>query len=520
MKEIKTVGFDILDNARLDQIDEISTDIDMLDKMTKKRILEMTKKRFNDAIKGENIGIDNIMTDENAEVVENVEVYNRSKIRKIMTGVVNTAAVVGLAAGSVFLVKNISRGDIDKPVESDLPAVSSTESTKATENLTPEEIECNKCIDELIKNIYISHNIVLDKDTFDDTLKIEYAYMDINNDSVSELFIRYNLLDSIDFKGIKLNFFDGTEYIPLEDIGYTAKFDLNNRKLYELSEGYEREYWLDIKTWENIELFSDTELFTLTDNYYSALGPFSGSTDEIMYFHNNEQCTEEEFNNTLEEYDNLVDAELKYIPYIPDESLFIEKSANNTINGSSASDLSQEDKARNKRIEEYIEYLYYYCDGESDKNKFYDDIKIDYAYLDINNDSVSELLIRYHNLNDFTPYYEGTEINYFDGTKYIPFGEMNTTFKFDLKNHKLYQLSESHEGGYSLYIRTWQNSDLSDDVDFFSLQDDYHSNIVDYESIEYIYTHNDEEITKEEYEKAMDQYEKFVGAEVNYIPYN
>ena len=35
MKEKKTIGFDILDNAGLDKIDRIGTDMDMLDEKTK-----------------------------------------------------------------------------------------------------------------------------------------------------------------------------------------------------------------------------------------------------------------------------------------------------------------------------------------------------------------------------------------------------------------------------------------------------------------------------------------------------
>lgn len=233
---------------------------------------------------------------------------------------------------------------------------------------------------------------------------------------------------------------------------------------------------------------------------------------ELFYIHNGEQCTEEELKTAKAKYENCDNAGIKYISYIPDDSFFLENSVNNTANGQSA-----EEAARNKRIEEYIDYLCYYCDGESDKDKFYDTIKIDYAYLDINNDSVDELLIRYHNLNDFSPYYEGTEINYFDGTKYIPVGETNTTFKFDLQNRKLYQLSESQEGGYWLFVRTW--NEFSDDSDFFTFKEEYTSDIISFEPLEYTYSHNDTECSMEEYEKAMAEYENCVGAELKFNPY-
>ncbi|MBQ6945110.1 MAG: hypothetical protein IJN43_12400 [Ruminococcus sp.] len=695
MKDNKTIGFDILDNAGLDKIDQIGTDTDMLDEKTKKRILEMTRKRFNDAIKGEDMMTFNNDINESAEIVENVEVYKRSKISKIMTRVINTAAVAGIAAGSVFLVKNINKDN--KPVEPDLPAVSSTEDGE----LTAEEKARNQRIEEYIQELYNQFGMS-DEDEFYDSLKVDYAYLDINNDSVDELFIRYDFnAVAADAKGIALNYFDGRKYVHSINVRETFKIDLNNRKLYDLAESHEGERWLDINTWENVEFSADSDFFTLQDNYFEIIDSFAENT----YTHNNEPCTKEEYDKAIAEYENCVGAELKFFPYdvkkaakqptanlsneaaanqriedfirhiyvshnevldketfdetlkieyayldlnndstdellirynfcdmdysgimlnyydgteykefrnveyaskfdlqnckiydvyygheyegiedefyveiltwentgksfdedyyftheetyhyylhennlyythngkpcteeelktakakyencdnagieyisyIPDDSFFLGNSVNTTANGQSA-----EETARNKRIEEYIEYLCYYCDGESDKDKFYDTIKIDYAYLDINNDSVDELLIRYHNLNDFSPYYEGTEINYFDGTKYIPVGETNTTFKFDLQNRKLYQLSEGHEGGYWLCVRTWD--EFSDDTDFFTLTDNYTSDIISFEPLGYTYSHNDTECSKEEYEKAMDEYENCVGAELKFVPYN
>lgn len=694
MKDNKTIGFDILDNAGLDKIDQIGTDTDMIDEKTKKRILEMTRKRFNDAIKGEDKMTFNNDINESAEIVENVEVYKRSKISKIMTRVINTAAVAGIAAGSVFLVKNINRDN--KPVEPDLPAVSSTEDGELTaeekarnqrieeyiqelynqfgmsdedrfydclkidyayldinndsvdelfirydfleaaadakgiglnyfdgtkyvhsynvsetfkidlnnrklydlaeshegerwldintwenvefsadsdfftlqdnyfeiidsfaentythnnEPCTKEEYDkaiaeyencvgaelkfspydvkkaakqptanlsneatANQRIEDFIRHIYVSHNEVLDKETFDDTLKIEYAYLDINNDSTDELLIRYDFLKSLDYSGVELNYFDGTVYKPFDNIQYASKFDLQNRKLYELHDGYEyegfeNEFFMEVKTWENAEIFCDVDFFTYQENYHYYM--YEG---ELFYIHNGEQCTEEELKTAKAKYENCDNAGIEYISYIPDDSFFMENSVNTPTNG-----LSAEETARNKRIEEYIDYLFYYCDGGLDKNKFYDTIKVDYAYLDINNDSVDELLIRYHNLNDFSPYYEGTEINYFNGTKYIPVGETNTTFKFDLQNCKLYQLSEGQEGGYWLCVRTWD--EFSDDADFFTLTDNYTSDIISFDPLEYTYTHNDTECSMEEYEKAMAEYENCVAAELNFNPY-
>ncbi|MBQ3139456.1 MAG: hypothetical protein IJB68_08120 [Ruminococcus sp.] len=489
MKEKKTIGFDILDNVGLDTIDRIGTDMDMLDEKTKKRILEMTKKRFNDAIKGENAGIENIVTDENAEIVENVEVYNRSKIRRIMTGVVNTAAVVGLAAGSVFLVKSLGRGDIDKPVEPDMPAVSSTEPA----NQTQEEKARNQRIEEYIQNLYNSTGDQYSDEDFYNNLKIDYAYLDINNDSVSELLIRYDFIDSAaDAKGMSINYFDGTNYVHFYDVWGTFKFDLNNRKLYELSKTYLNENVLDISTWENIEISDNTVFFTSQDKYRPI------DSDDVHYSHNEEPCTKEEYDKAMAEYENCVGAELNFMPY--------------TVKRESA-----EKTARNQRIEEYIQELYNRY-GMPDEEQFYECLDIKYAYLDINNDSVSELLV-YYDFVQAAAYAKGIGLNYFDGTKYVHFNEVWDTDKFDLNNRRLYDLSESHLGEQRLEINTWENVEFSGNEPFFTFYESYYTEFgATVDDVTYYY--NNAPCTKEKFESGLAEYENCDSAELNFIPYN
>lgn len=489
MKEKKTIGFDILDNVGLDTIDRIGTDMDMLDEKTKKRILEMTKKRFNDAIKGENAGIENIVTDENAEIVENVEVYNRSKIRRIMTGVVNTAAVVGLAAGSVFLVKNLGRENIDKPVEPDMPAVSSTEPA----NQTQEEKARNQRIEEYIQNLYNSTGDQYSDEDFYNNLKIDYAYLDINNDSVSELLIRYDFIDSAaDAKGMSINYFDGTNYVHFYDVWGTFKFDLNNRKLYELSKTYLNENVLDISTWENIEISDNTVFFTSQDKYRPI------DSDDVHYSHNEEPCTKEEYDKAMAEYENCVGAELNFMPY--------------TVKRESA-----EKTARNQRIEEYIQELYNRY-GMPDEEQFYECLDIKYAYLDINNDSVSELLV-YYDFVQAAAYAKGIGLNYFDGTKYVHFDEVWDTDKFDLNNRRLYNLSESHLGEQRLEINTWENVEFSGNEPFFTFYESYYTEFgATVDDVTYYY--NNAPCTKEKFESGLAEYENCDSAELNFIPYN
>ena len=488
MKEKKTIGFDILDNAGLDKIDRIGTDMDMLDEKTKKRILEMTRKRFNDAIESGNTGIYNKDMNESAEVVENVEVYNRSKIRKIMTGIVNSAAVVGIAAASVFLVKNLSRDN--KPVEPDLPAVSSTEPA----NQTQEEKARNQRIEEYIEDLCYNYG-TSDEDLFYESIKIDYAYVDINGDSVSELLIRYDNIDAFTpYNGAEINYFDGTKYVPVQSVYHTYKFDLENHKVYQYSEIHEG-ISLTSFTCKNSEFFDLNEIHESQDHYHYDI--------ETNYTHNDEECTKEEFESAISEYENCVGAELNFIPY--------------TVKRESA-----EKTARNQRIEEYIDELYNQY-NVTDEEQFYNCLEIKYAYLDINNDSVSELLISYDFIEAAADA-AGIGLNYFDGSKYIPMETManGDDMKFDLQNRRLYDLVEGHENGYSLFIKTWENVEISHESDFFILRDFYYSGIDPFigGTGEHVYLRDNEPCTKEEYEKAMAEYENCDSAELNFIPYN
>ncbi len=413
MKEKKTVGFDILDNAGLNEIDKIGTDIDMLDEKTKKRILEMTRKRYNDAIKGENTGIYNTDINKSEEVVENVEVYNRSKIRRIMTGVVNTAAVVGLAAGSVFLIKNLGRGDIDKPVEPDLPAVSTTEPA----NQTQEEKARNQRIEEYIQELYNQY-VRPDEEQFYNSLEIKYAYLDINNDSVSELLISYDFIEAAaDAKGIGLNYFDGSEYIPMETMANAndMKFDLQNRRLYDLVEGHENGYSLFIKTWENNEISHESDFFTLQDFYYSGIDPFIDGTGEHVYLRNSEPCTKEEYESAWAEYENCDSAMLNFFPYNVKKpvgnAVQTKTTAANTNNEETLqTTIATTNKPTQETLDKARDAVLKSRFDKHNKNNY---VSMYYAYYDINDDSVPELIID----NEFNLHWE-MEIYKFNSTDF------------------------------------------------------------------------------------------------------
>lgn len=500
MKEKKTIGFDILDNVGLDTIDRIGTDMDMLDEKTKKRILEMTKKRFNDAIKGENAGIENIVTDENAEIVENVEVYNRSKIRRIMTGVVNTAAVVGLAAGSVFLVKNLGREDIDKPVEPDMPAVSSTEPA----NQTQEEKARNQRIEEYIQELYNQYGKP-DKDKFYDCLKIDYAYVDINGDSVSELLIRYDNIDAFTpYNGAEINYFDGTKYVPVQSVYHTYKFDLENHKVYQYSEIHEG-ISLTSFTCKNSEFFDLNEIHESQDHYHYDI--------ETNYTHNDEECTKEEFESAISEYENCVGAELNFVPYNVKKTVSSavqtqavatnnEETIQTTIVTTNKPTQEVLDKARDAALKARFD--------KHDKNNY---VSMSYAYYDINDDSVPELLIS----NEYNVNWE-MEIYKFNGAKF----EFKTAVDYNL-SFKLCKSEKLVEGCGKSPSMAYSISRYDDKLNFNAVDGliagynfDENGNIYDE------YRFNDQIITKEEFDSHMHECDscEILSNDVEFLLYN
>lgn len=485
MNEKKTIGFDILDNVGLDTIDRIGTDMDMLDEKTKKRILEMTKKRFNDAIKGENAGIYNKNINESAEIVENVEVYKRSKISKIMTGVINTAAVVGLAAGSVFLVKNLGRENIDKPVEPDMPAVSSTEPA----NQTQEEKARNQRIEEYIQELYNQYGKP-DEEQFYECLDIKYAYLDINNDSVSELLVYYDFVQAAAYaKGIGLNYFDGTKYVHFDEVWDTDKFDLNNRRLYDLSESHLGEQRLEINTWENVEFSGNEPFFTFYESYYTEFG---ATVDDVTYYYNNAPCTKEKFESGLAEYENCDSAKLNFVPYNVKKpvgnAVQTQTTAANTNNEETLqTTIATINKPTQETLDEARDAALKARFDKHDKNNF---VSMYYAYYDINDDSVPELIID----NEFNLHWE-MEIYKFNSTDF--------EFKTSVEHTQgviLCKSEKSIEGHAKTPSLVTNICYYNDELEFGSVDKwilgynyDENGNIYDE------YKHNDTVITEEEY---------------------
>ena len=279
MDEKNTVGFDILENAGLETIDRIGTDSEMLDEKTKKRILEMTRKRYNDAINSGNSGI----YDNTEDIVENVEVYSRKKSTKIIMSVVNTAAVLGLAVGSVFLVKNLGRGN-NNPDNPLIPPDSTSVGTTETDI----ETAAVNALDYLVAT-----------DEF--IYSLDYAQIDMNGDNVPELIAQlhygsYSKVCIFHYADGKYNFVE--QLIHCSDDPVIC---LDEKRIYTENRIYTSDY--EFGYGFNCQSYStwDDELnFTEGDKLERVWGLNEDNT--FSYLLNGETISEEEYKNKSENF--------------------------------------------------------------------------------------------------------------------------------------------------------------------------------------------------------------------------
>lgn len=468
MKDKKTIGFDILDNARLDEIERIGTDMDMLDNKTKKRILEMTRKRYNDAIKGENTGI----YDNAEDVVDNVEVYSRKKSSKIIMSVVNTAAALGLAVGSVFLVKNLGRGDNDTPDDPLLPS----ESTSAATDI---ETAAANVLDYLVAT-----------DEFIDTM--DYVYLDMNEDNVDELLVK---LCSGDFARTYVYQYDGSEYM------FKAQFIhgtddpvicIEEKRIY--TSDYEFDYYQSYSTW-------DDELnFTEGDKLERVWGLVTSSDENNTYSYllNGETISEEEYKNKSENFVTGEATEYKLKNYYNKYDL-AEYMAEDELEIFNAIDEAIHNTISDNR----------YCFETLNPNE--DVYKLQYGFMDFNGDSVDELII-HENLNNelsfSIAYYKDCIYNFFQ-TSY------SENIRFDADTCKMYS-----RDGETLTIDSWAGADFSKHTTGeIILQPDFY-NIMPTEYGENMYIHNGEPCDSAEYEAVVAEYEACPELNVDYKIYS
>ena len=228
----KEIKFDVLENADLSQIEQIGIDDNMLDEETKNRMFRYALNKYN-KMSGKNInekGVDSM------EYVCGVEKVDKRKSPKIVMTICGIAATFALVVGSMALLKgnktnppvtpkpldiantttvttNVTVGTT-ATTETAAPTETSTETVTQTKTFDPQAIEA-------AKTKAVEDFAGMTNEAYYD---IEYAQVDLNDDSVPELIISGDCLagDRISF----LYFFNGTDYVDsgntLNEVMYCA----------------------------------------------------------------------------------------------------------------------------------------------------------------------------------------------------------------------------------------------------------------------------------------------------------
>lgn len=285
MKNNKDLSFDILENSDINTIEKIGTERMNIDKNARDRMLKITMSKYKakKADSANKEGSDDVAADS----VTGVELYERKRIPHIIYTVLCTAAALTIAVSSIYLLKKknhivvndtsltsatttteaatvtgIVSSASSAAASSTVSAVSTvsadtTVSTDTTDEVTnttaaatteaapqsdePEHIVYNNPRtdrtdipqDELdAAAVRAIEGLMRDNKEFWDKspsieLTIEYAFNDVNGDSVPELFIRHTFV----LGTCHMYVFDGKNYVSVRFYGHDPD---GNEKIQEV----------------------------------------------------------------------------------------------------------------------------------------------------------------------------------------------------------------------------------------------------------------------------------------------
>lgn len=301
MSDKKEIGFDILENANLEQIEEIGMDCDMLDDKAKQRIQEIIRRKYNEA-KVETKMNDNKYID-NENSVSDVEIYKERKITKIISRVVSIAAVFGIVAGGAALVRNnkIKTENINKT------------SSSASSSVSPDAAnEYEKAAQKIFDDLFIRYNVT----------EFNYDFVDFKGDSAPELFISIDAYEEA--KELIICEYKNSEYnIEYQNYYYNLMLSIDNNSFaiivdpsydicfYDCEPNKEK---ILSTSDDNLKIFNQYKnheytVYHIFENnvetdYYSAERADDSTSEEYIFNHNIEDISEEEYNKTMDKYDS------------------------------------------------------------------------------------------------------------------------------------------------------------------------------------------------------------------------
>lgn len=485
MNNRKEVDFDILENAPLSEIEEIGMDCPMLDEKTTQRILEITRKKYEEATRSTEMKKNNNFDAENT--VSQVEIYSKKRnITRILSGIVNVAAVAGLIAGTVFIVKKFPSSDEDEQqpmaqstvseATNDVAAstttgiiTTTTTATAPNGSYTQESIDAAR--DRALKAA------VLDPES-NMVFNVKYSYMDLNRDSIPEL-----LVDSEDQVAATLFVYtyNGTDFEMKSSVWHNIGLSIDNEKNTIISTTKEGGMAIQLLSWD------DKLNFTI-DKWISSV---NGCT------HNDVECSQDEFDEFFADYsvENQTAINLDEFTHYASYTMNWKQSRDTCYNElTKGIELTRKESVAQYRILEDIV-------TNSEGLMLAD---IEYVYLDMNGDSKAELIVQGKGMVGCH-----TNIYEFNGTDYELRYSFSSVGKYDFEERKL--LTANYEGDKVITEVAW------DDELKFIATDSYRASWNHDENIP-IYTHNDETISADEFDKALDKYESAEG-ELEFIQF-
>ena len=489
MNNRKEVDFDILENAQLSEIEEIGMDCPMLDEKATQRMLEITRKKYEEARRSIEMKKSSYSNEENT--VSQVEIYNKKRnITRILSGIVNVAAVAGLIAGTVFIIK---KNDMPDKYEQPMAQSTVSEATNDVTASTATDITATPTTATAPDACYTQESIdaardrALEAAVLDPESKmlfnVKYSYMDLNRDSIPEL-----LVDSEDQMAATLFIYtyNGTDFEMKSSVWHNKGLSIDNEKNTIISTTKEGGMAIQLLSWD------DKLNFTI-DKWISDV---NGCT------HNDVECSQDEFDEFFADYSvekqtaiNL-DEFTHYASYTMHHKQLLDEMYSQHLEEAQRLELRLKENEAQYRILENI--------VTNSEGPMLTDIE--YLPVDMNGDSKAELIVQG---KDMTICH--TNIYEFNGTDY----ELRYSFnsdgvsKYDFEERKL--LTASKSGATVITEVAW------DDELKFIAADSYRASWNHDENM-LIYTHNDETISADEFNKVLDKYESAEG-ELEFIQF-
>ena len=356
MNENRKIGFEVLENADETRIKEMGADTPILTQNAKDRMLKMSKEKFN---KEKGITATENTDTENDEytVSGEAETYKRSKIKRVITAVASCAAAAVLIGTTALLLHKkpdtitpepdqnittnadpkvtntgttVTRTGTNKSTKTDVSKTTIvTTTTSAVKNdivvsSVPQE-ELDRAKEKVINDMIHSNICAID---------LQYKYIDMNSDSISELAVLYespNLIQS-SFSTAKyyltIYSYNGSEYI-CDTNTYGEENRIPCNKLPEISADGRCIHTFDDSSnkWDTyLTLNSDShKIYDVFEygydiEYHNAHYGERDYTAHYTWYHNDKRISESEYNSLLSSYSSYGFSEIKDYTYVTAET--------------------------------------------------------------------------------------------------------------------------------------------------------------------------------------------------------